>query len=304
MSFIEGKKLHSEIIGTLKSKNAKCCAVAFIGKGSASLIKGNTRILCNLFSSGTNPYEVRKMLSMKNIALRHLDNLHTKIYLTDDYAIHGSANMTDHALNFFGSGQNLIECADKVLKDKRPIQYNKIKSFTELLWEKGTNINEAMVQKAIKNFNTSPMNFNEGDICDSSIPYYVLVYNDDELSKEAQKTANNSLGKDWEKNGFCVWENWDELPSGYLIDLFMNDKGKLVFYGLSEYNRYRIPFFYEEDDSSGVINISKKIRCPNGFKNFIKEKIIPLVGEKLEKKELIFDEKDGGSIWSINEILD
>lgn len=306
MPFLNGEKLHSEIINTLKSKCAKCCAVAFVGKGAASLIKGKTRIVCNLFSSGTNPYEVKKLMSMPNVSIRHLDNLHTKIYLTDDYVIHGSANMTDHALNFFKTGNNLIECADKVIMDKRPVLYNSIKNFTESLWGKGVDVNEKMIQKAIKNFNTPQRElcFNDCDICDSAVPYYVLVYNNDELGDEALTTAENNLGKDWEKKRICVWENWDELPCGYLIDLFMNSKGTLNFYGLSEYHGYRIPFIYEEDNSSGVINISKKIRCSGGFKQFVKEKIIPLVSKKLKTKELIFDEEEGGSIWSVNEILD
>ena len=306
MPFLNGEKLHSEIINTLKSECDKCCAVAFVGKGSASLIKGNTRIVCNLFSSGTNPYEVKKLMSMSNVSIRHLDNLHTKIYLTGDYVIHGSANMTDHALDFFETGNNLIECADKVLKEKRPILYENIKNFVESLWEKGVDVNEKMIQKAIKSINVPQrqLRFNNSDICDSAIPYYVLVCNSDELNEEAKSTAEKNLGDDWEKNGFCVWENWDELTCGYLIDLFMNDKGKLDFYGLSEYNGYSIPFLYEKVNSSGVINISKKLRCPKGFRRFVKEKIIPLVSEKLKTKELIFDEEEGGSIWSVNEILD
>lgn len=148
MSFLEGKKLQSEICHFLKEKTSKCCAVAFIGKGTSSIINGSARIVCNLFSKGTNPYEIESLMKMKNIQLRHLDNLHTKIYTTNEYAIWGSANMTDHALNYFESGDNLIECADKVEKDNRPLSFAKIQKFAECLWERGKNITPSMICKA------------------------------------------------------------------------------------------------------------------------------------------------------------
>ena len=294
MSFLEGEKLQSEIRRFLKENASKCCAVAFIGKGTSSIINGDVRIVCNLFNNGTNPYEIESMIKRKNVQIRHLDNLHTKIYTTNEYAIWGSANMTDHALNYFGTGDNLIECADKVKKDTRPLSFAKIKKFAECLWERGKDITPSMICKAKQMRNHIDGNLfkkiNIRNLCDE-MNLFCLTYSDCELSDSAQKIAQEKLGSDWERKGFCVWENWGDLPNGYFIDLFVNEKKEIMYNGISKYDGFKIK----------NISISQKIRSPKGLKNFICNTIIPRIKDNLE---FMPNKKNSyGKIISINRLL-
>ena len=77
-------------------------AVAFIGDGAEALIGkqvSEAQIICNLSMGGTNPYEVKKLIKRFGVNnVKHIDNLHAKLYIGDEYAIVGSANMSSNGL--------------------------------------------------------------------------------------------------------------------------------------------------------------------------------------------------------------
>lgn len=94
--------LTQEIKNLLNNSTELRIAVAFIGDGAEALIGtqvSEAQIICNLSMGGTNPYEVQKLINrfgMNNV--KHIDNLHAKLYIGDEYAIVGSANMSSNGL--------------------------------------------------------------------------------------------------------------------------------------------------------------------------------------------------------------
>ncbi|GAB3367137.1 hypothetical protein GCM10027395_25720 [Giesbergeria sinuosa] len=94
--------LSREIKKLLSGDNTLRIAVAFIGNGASRLINPmarDVRIVCNLTMGGTNPVEVARLIEQfgkENI--RQIDNLHAKLYISSEYAIVGSANMSNNGL--------------------------------------------------------------------------------------------------------------------------------------------------------------------------------------------------------------
>ena len=312
MSFLHGKELQEEIKKCLSSKSAKRCAVAYIGRGAFDIINGKCEILCDLFSSGTNPKEVKRLFNKKNVTIRHQKDLHTKIYSTENFVILGSANMTNHALNFDGSDNTLIEACSKFEKKKLPQNYSAAREFVDSLWNDGVVVTEKMIDNAIEEYESGereniPSRLNITDFCDGS--NYICLYTDANLSKEGKKTANRELGANWSCKDYTVWENWEKLPCGYFFDLYWHPKsGKIEYCGLSKYDGIRIPFEYENDeDEKGVLYISNTIKMNGKDKKeltkFINGKVIPLVQKKYSIEE-IDNDHDGGIILSLNDLLD
>lgn len=100
--FLHGDRLRKHIVAALEGKR-RDLAVAFIGHGALeraglSSPKG-TRIICDLWSGGCNPEAVRQ-LHKAGVQIRNLRNLHAKVYLGDNAAVVGSANLSS---NGFGN---------------------------------------------------------------------------------------------------------------------------------------------------------------------------------------------------------
>jgi len=94
--------LSQEIKKLLSKENKLRIAVAFIGDGACNLINQKTndvKIICNLTMGGTNPTEVKALINRFNRGnVKHVDNLHAKLYIGTEYAIVGSANMSANGL--------------------------------------------------------------------------------------------------------------------------------------------------------------------------------------------------------------
>lgn len=286
MNVLYGKKLQGEIKKILKSGGSKKFAVAFIGSGTFCRIQGKCDILCDLFSAGTNPYEIRKLRSIKNVTLRHLKKLHTKIYLSDNLAIIGSANMSNRALDYDGSGNSSIEAAVMMQKKLLPKIYGETKALVNRLWRKGQPITKDLIETAIEAYerdNRLKIK-NLEDFLDNH--FFATVYVDDELNEDAEEMACYQLGKRWEKF-FGVFENWNKLPLGYLIDLYWNPKtDKIKYNGILKYSGICIPFKYKNKKmGKGSIQIAKKIDLPkvtsDKIKTIVKKTFIPGIKKKM-----------------------
>ncbi len=90
------------IRGLLGTEKKLRIAVAFIGDGASQLIGSqavSVKIICNLNMGGTNPYEVQNLIDrFGQDSVRHIDNFHAKLYCGEQYAIVGSANMSNNGL--------------------------------------------------------------------------------------------------------------------------------------------------------------------------------------------------------------
>ena len=77
------------------------CAVAFWGHGSEDIFGrpdlSHVRVICNLRMGGTNPLAILALQS-RGALVRHLDNLHAKVYIGDVDTVVASANASRNGL--------------------------------------------------------------------------------------------------------------------------------------------------------------------------------------------------------------
>lgn len=89
-------------------------AVAFWGNGAETIVVPGRQyqIVCNLSRGGTNPDVIRTLRELPNVEIRHLSELHAKVFLAEEQAIVGSANFSANGLGI-GSpvGSGWIEAA-------------------------------------------------------------------------------------------------------------------------------------------------------------------------------------------------
>ena len=99
---IHGKQYLEVLKRALANTGTASMAVAFWGEGADCLFSGwhgkSLRIICNLASGGTNPSVIEKLLKIDNVEVRHLPDLHAKLFLTESQLIVGSANMSANGL--------------------------------------------------------------------------------------------------------------------------------------------------------------------------------------------------------------
>jgi hypothetical protein len=75
-----------------------CCAVAFWGRDAKHYFSGGSaRIICNLGTGGTNPYEIQHLVEQGH-SVRQNDRLHAKVYIGGGSAVVGSANASANGL--------------------------------------------------------------------------------------------------------------------------------------------------------------------------------------------------------------
>lgn len=103
-SFLSENLLSDSIKKLLMTEPTLRIATAFIGTGASQLIghkSTDVKIVCNLTMGGTNPHEVATLIQRfgKN-NIRQINNLHAKLYIGSEYAIVGSANLSNNGLGF------------------------------------------------------------------------------------------------------------------------------------------------------------------------------------------------------------
>lgn len=142
MQFLYGKEL-SSAIRQIASSNKVSMAVAFWGhRGEDSLpplpLTGRKkwRIVCNLKMGGTNPKTIAALqtLSKKPAEyVRHHPRLHAKVYLSNDAAIVGSANVSANGLGLEGKEVDGWVEAGLLVRDATVIR--NIQQWFDELWD-------------------------------------------------------------------------------------------------------------------------------------------------------------------------
>jgi hypothetical protein len=102
-----------------------------------------TRIVCDLMSGGCNPREISVLLKEKNVTVRHLHGLHTKVYWSPKRAMVGSANASANGLGEGGTGT--IEAG---IETDDPAVLKEISGWFESVWERSKKITDQMVHDA------------------------------------------------------------------------------------------------------------------------------------------------------------
>jgi hypothetical protein len=122
--FSTDKKLSKMVRAVLRGETADC-AVAFWGRGSSNLFSSElkaVRVICNLASGATNPYELEKFIKRPSFQVRQCDRLHAKVYIGDMKAVVTSANASGNGLGLEGTEQDGWVEAGFVVDEIAPIR--------------------------------------------------------------------------------------------------------------------------------------------------------------------------------------
>jgi hypothetical protein len=104
--------------------------------------------------SGASDLHALRDIVKSGWQLRHLTNLHAKIYLLDDYELFvGSANLTSNGLKLSGAG-NIEAVLEKVAEEKDLIFIQKIIDSATAITHEALNKMEALILDASKDLNT------------------------------------------------------------------------------------------------------------------------------------------------------
>jgi hypothetical protein len=135
-------------------------AVAFWGQGAIKelgLSQGQkARVICNLNSSGCNPYVVETLIKTKGVTVRSHPRLHAKIYAGRDFAIVGSSNASTNGLGFEGDTTNSSIEANVASDD--PLLVGEVLRLFDSLWkdDETGKISPAELQRAKSVYDKRP----------------------------------------------------------------------------------------------------------------------------------------------------
>lgn len=246
MVILNGAQLQARIFEKMKSAPAMDFAVAFWGTGSIEalgLSKLRTgRIICNLTMGGTNPKVIRELIDI-GFEVRHLDTLHSKIYLFDDVAFVGSSNASANGLSLQGKALSGWHETNVEISDTSQIAV--LKNEFEIIWKISSKISEDDLIHADDLFNrrrsilrlslnAGPNDLYETFISSTENPWnstaiYVCGYTE-KMSKAAlQIIADFQEGEPGgvEIDGF---EEWEDLIGGKTVVCFDINQRKTVTY--------------------------------------------------------------------------
>lgn len=317
MELITQNSQTKELIESLMKEAADIkLAVAFWGKGANESIKKvknkKLKIICNLESGATNPYEIikiGKLIGFKNI--RSIKNLHAKTYLTNNKMILGSSNFSANGLSLEGDETNkLIEA--NILVENR-IVIKQAESWFNSLWNKAKKIDQNYCHKYIPKWasnrkrNTSRKiqnnffkAFENGEYSNELI--YIII-DSVPLTKEQEKLGNG-LAKDATKDDLFYagkeinyWWGYYAIPrKAKIINYFLGERGGLYFTGIWEtlpkqYDKKGFQFCYKTSIDSLSMNHIHQIK-ETLKKNIKKLKFIDYTAE-IELSKYFKDFKTG-----------
>lgn len=245
-------------------------AVAFWGYGSSETIKKaknkKVKIICNLESGATNPYEIikiGKLIGFKNI--RSVKNLHAKVYLTDKKLILGSSNFSANGLSLEGDETNKLIEANVLIDSQLIIKQTSL--WFDSLWKDAKVVDVKYCQKFIPKWAKRRV-ISDGQNLEPDFfkAYEKGVYNDENIyiivdiggftpaeEKVGDKLAKETLGDDLFYKGkeISYWYNYKTVPRDkHIINYFFERNGKLIYYGiwktlLKNYDRKNWQFCYK-----------------------------------------------------------
>ena len=149
--FVEGNDVAQKVIELSDAGPGQIIlAVAFWGTGAAKALeldelasaKRDVTVLCDLFSQGCNPDEIKKIIDL-GVKVKTLSGYHGKVYWTEHGCLIGSSNASNGGLHFRSPGN--LE-ANAILTDKDTV--NELKKWCLSLIEKADIVTHDLVEKA------------------------------------------------------------------------------------------------------------------------------------------------------------
>lgn len=155
-SFLTGVDLAAAIKDILSGAEVRC-AVAYWGNGIDKAFptsKGplDTRIICDVTRGGTSPKALVDLGATKNKKLRHVPDLHAKVYISDRGAVVGSANASSNGIGF-DAAPGLLEAG--VLLDPADDGFDEASAWFEVLWKRSRKVGKEALALATKRFRPS-----------------------------------------------------------------------------------------------------------------------------------------------------
>jgi len=135
MKFISGKAYSQAVEEIVSLEKEMKCAVAFWGADWISHFKKLTQpiqIICNLESGATNPAIIEAFHGKANIQLKTHPKLHSKVFLTSECMIIGSANASANGMSLEDSELNGWIEAGLAVDD--PVSINDAHDWFKRLW--------------------------------------------------------------------------------------------------------------------------------------------------------------------------
>ncbi|WP_298281515.1 phospholipase D family protein [Acidocella sp.] len=149
--FLTGLDLQNKISMILLGSDIRC-AVAFWGNGAAQFLFSSqtarindARIMCDISMGATNPNELRALGAPNNTGLKHLKNLHAKVYLSGQGVVITSANASSNGIGF-GPPADLIEAGSFHAVDS--VAYKAAAKWFEQIWRRSQKVDDQALSEA------------------------------------------------------------------------------------------------------------------------------------------------------------
>lgn len=156
--FLTGAELAEAIRDVLAGAEVRC-AVAYWGSGMKQAFPPSdgppaARLICDVTRGGTSPKALLEMGATRNEDLRHVPDLHAKVYISDRGAIVGSANASHNGIGF-GAAPGLLEAG--VLLGPDEGAFAEAAEWFETLWGRSRKVGRKALQLAKERFRPSGM---------------------------------------------------------------------------------------------------------------------------------------------------
>lgn len=206
--FLDKKETLSKIREVILEDEDPLIAVAYWGDRAIESLgidkaSKNIDIVCSLRAGATNPDVIEKLLSLEHIRIRHLDGLHSKLYLSKSRAIIGSSNASSNGLSLSDSeihssmNDAWFEANYLFTKDSH---VQNARNWFRGVWEKSHLITDSDISKAKSQWKLKRKNRYAA----------ILQSNDDEWSLSRLRESRSLLE---DREIFVIHQVWGESPN-------------------------------------------------------------------------------------------
>ncbi|WP_341485480.1 hypothetical protein [Thioclava sp. GXIMD4215] len=231
----------SELLQCLKDKCSTdapaSLAVAFWGSGAlkelGAKLDKQSRLVCNLKTGGTNPYEIRKIIDAGYVIRQH-NTLHGKIGIVgNSFSFAGSSNLSANGLGFEGQEQSFWEEVNVAFDHVDEALQQRF----EDLWGASSEISDLDLAEAETRWrpNRTEVVMNGGIPQQAEISLWQAIKNNDErlrsipcviayyyeMEEAEREEFDAALGEITIQHGagYDAFSDWDELPEGFIISV-------------------------------------------------------------------------------------
>ncbi len=243
--FLTKENLSKQIKNICKGEDLKI-AVAFIGiNAEKNLFKEKgcgAKIICDITMGGTNPKALEKLGAPTNKNLRSIENLHAKVYISNNGAVVCSANASNNGIGFV-NGPSHIEAGIFVKADTQV--FKQVEDWFEGIWQKAKQIDDAGLNQAENRFQPR-FDFGSNDECSLQDlideprlfgDWGIVLTTDENSTSEYERNSAKKIGqKEWDSSGSSpkeandVYSDWGKdckrFPE-YCVNIHLDNNNRM-----------------------------------------------------------------------------